>query len=585
MLINGFSVLGIAFFLGFTVINYLLGDYIVAGIYSFFIIILATNLIYLRKTKNIEIASELSVALTFVALIYIFVHGGTFETGIFWTFSFIPITFFLVGLYQGMIVSFLFLGVIFFAKLVQDLGFIDLAYDSNYISFFLIAQAFIFVLILFWSVVTERDEALLKATNSRQKKLNSKLTSTVDQLEEKQKKQDQLIEAFDKSIIEVQKKNKVLEDQSNQIKKEKAKDEALLSSLGEGMLATDIEGKIVVFNRQGENILGFNTKDVVGKDFHDIIKVFDENGRPLKSYSYDEAREKGRVVTKNDVQYQTKDGKLVPVAVTAAPIKIGGKSNGVVTVFRDVTEQRAIDRAKTEFVSLASHQLRTPLSATNWYVEMLLAGDAGKISKNQKEYLEQIHKGNQRLVALVNSLLNVSRIELGTFMVEPVNVSLAATAKDVIDELTGIIKKKHLKVKAVFSKSVPKIKADPNLIRIIFQNLLSNAVKYTPDKGSIDISIRKKAEEAVIKVKDTGIGIPKNQVGKIFDKLFRADNVLKTDTDGTGLGLYIVKQILSENDGNISVKSELGKGSEFTVSIPLSGMKKRLGNNKLIQMH
>ena len=584
MLINSFSVMGIALFVGFAFIHYLFGQYFVATVYVVFVASLIGNLVFLRFSKKVEASSELSVAMTFVILVYIFIHGGIFETGIFWTFSFIPIAFFLLGLYRGLTVSFMFLLVLFFAKLTQDFGYIKLDYDSRAISFFFFFLGFLLFLISFWSAIAEKDESLLRATNLKQGKLNSKLTTTVNKLEEKQEKQKLLIEAFDKSIVEVQKKNKTLEDQSNEIQQEKAKDEALLSSLGEGMMATDPDQKIIVFNRQGQKTLGFSAKEVIGKKFHEVIKAYDENGvrlSPQNPCPYNLAFKTGKLAVRNDIQYRRKDGALVPVVVTASPIIVDGKSEGIVTVFRDVTQERQIDRAKTEFVSLASHQLRTPLSAANWYVEMLLSGDAGKINADQKGYLNEIHRGNRRLAALVNSLLNVSRIDLGKFKVEPKLLSLAKLAKDSIGEVSGIVKKKNLKVKTVFSKSVPRIKADENLLRIIFQNLLSNAVKYTPDKGEISISVRKKDKNAVVKVGDTGIGIPEDQVEKVFEKLFRADNVLKTDTDGTGLGLYIVKQILNETGGRIGVESVLNKGTTFTVSLPKSGMKKHAGSRRL----
>ncbi len=258
-------------------------------------------------------------------------------------------------------------------------------------------------------------------------------------------------------------------------------------------------------------------------------------------------------------------------------------------VFRPM---ESIDKAKTEFVSLASHQLRTPLSSVNWYTEMLLAGDAGKINDEQKKYLDEIYIGNQRMVALVNALLNVSRLELGTFSVEPVEMDVVETAHSVINELKPQIIERKLEVKETH-KDITKIIADPKLMRIVLQNLLSNAVKYTPEKGIVTIDIKNiiKGDQIsgqkvdlngiVITVCDSGYGIPDGDKDKMFGKLFRAENVREMDTEGTGLGLYIVKSIIDHAGGKIWFESELNKGTTFYVFLPLEGMKKKEGSAKI----
>jgi len=273
---------------------------------------------------------------------------------------------------------------------------------------------------------------------------------------------------------------------------------------------------------------------------------------------------------------------MVPVADSAAPLKdFKGKAVGCVIVFRDVTKERDIDKAKTEFVSLASHQLRTPLSSINWYTEMMLSGDAGKINKEQKEYLEEVYAGSKRMVNLVNALLNVSRIELGTFAVDPESVDFRKVAKSVLSELSPEISRKGIKVSAKIEEKLPFITADPKLVRIIFQNLLSNAIKYTKEKGSVNLALKKGKKDILLKVSDSGIGIPAGQQKNIFTKLFRADNARVGDTEGTGLGLYIVKAIIDHSGGEIKFFSEEGKGTTFNVRIPLKGMVRRDGSKEL----
>jgi signal transduction histidine kinase len=221
-----------------------------------------------------------------------------------------------------------------------------------------------------------------------------------------------------------------------------------------------------------------------------------------------------------------------------------------------------------------------------------VTGDVGKPTKEQKNYLHEIANANKRMVDLVNSLLNVSRIDLGTFAVEPKLTNVIDLVKVTLSELTPQILSKKIIIKEVYDQGIPIMKVDPKLLKIIFQNLLSNAVKYTPDQGKISIQIdlhyRKifngkgvEKEGVIITVADSGYGIPKHQQDKIFTKLFRADNVREKDVEGTGLGLYVVKAIVEQSGGKIWFESEENKGSTFHVSLPLTGMIKKEGTKQL----
>jgi signal transduction histidine kinase len=255
------------------------------------------------------------------------------------------------------------------------------------------------------------------------------------------------------------------------------------------------------------------------------------------------------------------------------------KSDGVTV--KDTTisfyEDGSVDRAKTEFVSLASHQLRTPLSAIRWYSEMLLSKYVGELNEKQRQYVKEIYTGNLRMVELVNALLNVSRIDLGTFASEPEDVNLVEVCESVLSELAPQIIQKKQTVERIFSGAPVVYSADPKLIRIVFQNFLSNSVKYTPPEGHIVAEIGVREGSLYIRVSDSGYGIPKAQHGKIFEKLFRADNVRQKDTEGTGLGMYIVKAIIESSGGKIWFDSEENKGTAFSVLLPLSGMVKKSG--------
>jgi signal transduction histidine kinase len=254
--------------------------------------------------------------------------------------------------------------------------------------------------------------------------------------------------------------------------------------------------------------------------------------------------------------------------------KEGGKVKKVYGSVQDITEFKKMDQAKTEFVSLVSHQLRTPLTAINWYTEMILGGDTGPIMPAQKKYLEEIYRGNHRMIELVNTILDVSRIELGTFKMEFVNVDVIQIVQAALLEQQPLIDRKKLKITKKFSDNIPGFLSDPKFLHMIFQNLLANAVEYTPAGGSVSLEIcLSSAGLLFIKISDTGCGIPKNQEDRIFTKLFRADNVRARDTDGTGLGLYIVKSVVESLGGRIWFDSEENKGTAFYVTLPLSQVK------------
>lgn len=378
-----------------------------------------------------------------------------------------------------------------------------------------------------------------------------------------------------------------MESQNADLANSKARDEAILYSIADGLIVTNTRGEILIVNDAFERILGFSRDDVLGKKLADAIDLVDENGilipyekRPISNPS---SRKRNTGV--DDYFYITKSGEKIPVQITMSPISVDGHEIGMVEVFRDRSKEYEVDRAKTEFVSLASHQLRTPLTSLNWYAELLLDEAAKDLSEEERSYVLQMADESKRMTSLVNSLLNVSRLELGTFMIEPEDVDVQKFFKTHYDEILPIADERKIQVKMRIEPDVKTLSADKNLLGIIVQNLLSNAVKYSKDGGIVDAFIRYEGEGEkkmlVYSVKDSGIGIPKAQQKEIFGKLFRADNARSSDAEGTGLGLYIVKSILDATGGSVSFVSKEGEGTEFTVNIPASGMKGRKGQKRL----
>ncbi len=368
--------------------------------------------------------------------------------------------------------------------------------------------------------------------------------------------------------------NKVLE-RTKSLEIIRAKQGAVLLSIGDGLIATDEKGKIILINKTAEKLLG-KSNEVVGNFFSEIPLLNDESGTPvqLDKHPVTMALKSGITTTGTTYYNVRKDKTMFPVSITVTPVILAGKVIGTIKVFRDVTYEREIDKAKTEFVSLASHQLRTPLSTVNWYSEMLLAGDVGDLNEKQKKYLDEVYRSNQRMVELVNALLDVSRLELGTFVIEPESTDICKLARDVVDEQEPQINARKIKFSLSCSKKILFMQADPKLLRMVMQNILSNAVKYTPERGRVKMAISLfNKKNILIKISDTGYGIPKNQHSKIFTKLFRADNVRDKDTNGTGLGLYIVKSIVENSGGKIWFESPKENfGTTFYVTLPIKGL-------------
>jgi len=400
----------------------------------------------------------------------------------------------------------------------------------------------------------------------------------------------------EEQTTEIRSKSKDLEDRQKamlnileDVEKEKKYSDNLAKDLEKFKLAvddasdhiviTDREGIVLYANKAVERITGYAVKDAFGKKAAVLWKV----PMPKEFYikMWDTIKNKKQTFV-GEVQNKRKNGEIYEAGISISPVlNEQGEVVFFVGVERDITKEKNIDRAKTEFVSLASHQLRTPLSTINWYAEMLLAGDAGKVNDEQKKFLEEIYHGNQRMVELVNALLNVSRIELGTFAIDPKPTKLAEIAKSVINEVRPQFNAKNLKVEENYDSNVPEMMLDDKLMRIIFQNFITNAIKYTPADGQIGLSVTKRPADVLIQVVDTGYGIPKNAQSKIFTKLFRADNVREKDTDGTGLGLYIVKAIVDQVGGKVWFESEENKGTTFFATIPVQGMKKKEGSKDL----
>jgi PAS domain S-box-containing protein len=330
-------------------------------------------------------------------------------------------------------------------------------------------------------------------------------------------------------------------------------------------ITLDKKGNIIDPNKAALRFFEVLPKEIEGKNlfYYQPEEDLSKSEKLLQYY------ESNIPINREEVRMITKNGKtkwvLLSVFRMEGPVKKG--KVGLATIF-DVTEEKELDKAKTEFVSLASHQLRTPTATTKWFLDMLLSGDLGDLNEKQADYLKRIGKVNENMIDLVETLLNVSRVEIGSLSTESKETDVAKIIESVLLEMSNQIESKNLNILKRYGGNLRDIKTDPKLLRIVIHNILSNSIKYTLPSGTISITLKESFGEKSIIVSDTGIGIPEAEKNMIFNKLFRAGNARKLDeSEGTGLGLYLVKSIIEALGGSIGFESEENKGSTFTIKL------------------
>ncbi|MEO8105191.1 MAG: ATP-binding protein [Candidatus Saccharibacteria bacterium] len=369
---------------------------------------------------------------------------------------------------------------------------------------------------------------------------------------------------------------------SIRLKEERAQAEALFSSLGDGAIATDEFGKITRINSVASALLGYEAHELIGEWFPKKIVAVTKKGEPISLIDRPITRAflTGKPVNEKTF-YQTKDGHHLPVSISVSPILLADKPLGAIQVFRDITLEEEIDRMKSEFISLASHQLRTPLSAIKTYTHMLADGYMGDVTPAQKKSLRTIISATNRMNELISTLLNITRIESGTIAIIPKNLHLEKAAEEVIKELNLAASEKSISLTLKkIGKVSTNVKTDNLIIKEVISNLISNAIKYTSDKGAVVVEVRGRLRDVLVSVADNGWGIPSTAHDQVFSKFFRATNILKRETTGTGLGLYLVRGLLERLGGTIWFESVEGKGTTFYFTLPKDPVKHQAKANR-----
>ncbi len=347
---------------------------------------------------------------------------------------------------------------------------------------------------------------------------------------------------------------------------EKNKVEAIVKSLLDGLVMLDPSHRIVLVNPEAEKILGIKQKEVIHKRL-DQIREYSHIDKLYKILE----KEEEPIGREYELVFKRPFKQFFQVSITT--VTAGRRRVGLMITLHDITREKEIERLKTEFVSIAAHQLRTPLSAIKWTLQMLRDSSASKLSFDEKELLDKGYQSNERMINLINDLLDVARIEEGRLVYRSDYYSLEDIAREAFASMEELAKKK--KIKLIFKESkkvLPEIRLDREKILLVMQNLLDNAIRFNNPGGKAEISVDRKKDnknELEITVKDDGIGIPRARHDRIFKKFFRADNAILHETEGTGLGLFICKNIIEAHGGEIWFESRKGEGTTFCFSLPI----------------
>jgi PAS domain S-box-containing protein len=355
---------------------------------------------------------------------------------------------------------------------------------------------------------------------------------------------------------------------------ERNKVTTMMNSIADGIIALDLETKVIMINPSALSMLHLKESEILGRQLDDCLtlyqdeeKIFAKDLIPTKKLESDKI-----VVQKKGIKVVNQKGVEVYLDLTSSAIKEGEQVGlGAIISLTDVSKEKELEEMKIDFVSMAAHELRTPLTAVRGYLSVLQEEVGNGLSAEQKSFLDKAFISSSQLASLVENLLSVSRVERGSvkLQVEPSNWTKIIT--DVVKNFQPLAREKNIKLNLSVPKKLPAVSVDPFRISEVLSNLVANALAYTKSGGSVNVKSETVKNELVTHVEDTGQGIPESALPRLFTKFFRVSGVLEQGSKGTGLGLYISKAIVDMHKGRIWVKSIMGKGSTFSFSLPLEG--------------
>lgn len=370
------------------------------------------------------------------------------------------------------------------------------------------------------------------------------------------------------------------------ITSEKLKSDVILNAIGDGVILVDQQKLIRLFNPAAAAITGWSMSDAIGLDYHNVIKLEDEGGKPYTDQEcpINSVFATGASANDSRAVLVTHANKRLALNLSVSPlVNEDQEVVGVVGVFRDISKEKGDLERRAEFISTASHEMRTPVAAIEGYLALALNENVSRIDTKAREYLQKAHESTQHLGKLFQDLLTSAKAEDGRLSSHPVVIEMGTFMEQMADSLKFSASKKGLAVEFVVGtssdtidasnpnakvvKPLYLIHADPDRMREAITNIFDNAVKYT-DSGKISVGVTGDKDVVQLRVNDTGAGIPSEDIPHLFEKFYRVDNSATRTVGGTGLGLFICRKIIELYNGRIWVDSTLGKGSTFFINIP-----------------
>jgi len=405
----------------------------------------------------------------------------------------------------------------------------------------------------YYTSLNETKDILKIRVDARTRQIREMAESLEQKVSERTEVLSQSRKALLNILEDVDAEKRIAEEERN-------KTSAIVSNFTDGLLLLSNDNKISLVNPRAEEFFRIKEKDATGKLFSEMS---DNSSIKLLAGLLS-----GNNKEINKKEIEIRSGLFLEISTVA--VFREGKQFGSLIIFHNITREKMVEKIKTEFVSLAAHQLRTPLSAIKWTIGMFLDGSLGKMTKEQDEFLADTYKLNERMIVLINDLLNVARIEEGRYLYNPSLIDIVAMVDSSAEFFNSEAKKK--KIDFSFKNDIKgsmKILIDEEKMKIAVDNLINNAIRYTPPGGNVSISLKNLGEEIEFSAQDSGVGIPEDQQTRVFSKFFRGTNVVRIDTEGTGLGLFITKNIVEAHGGKIWFESEEGKGTKFHITIPI----------------
>jgi PAS domain S-box-containing protein len=368
------------------------------------------------------------------------------------------------------------------------------------------------------------------------------------------------------------------------------KSDFILNAMTDGVMVINAQQVIITLNEEASTITGWPKSEAIGLDYHSVLQMLDSKGAPLPTAQDIIARtlREGASLRNDDCALFSRAKNNTTISLSVSPLTNDDKQvTGAILVFRDVSRQRQSLQQRTEFISTASHEMRTPVAAIEGYIELALNDKVGHVDSKAREYLEKARTSTQSLGKLFQDLLTSSRAEDGRLISHPATVEMGDYLIKLVEDLRFVATKKKLKLDFVIGsgevltnnpaehptggmkvvRPLYYVEIDPDRMREVITNLFDNAVKYT-EQGDISVGLTGDTKVVQISIQDTGSGIPAEDIPHLFQKFYRVDNSVTRAVNGTGLGLFISRKIIELYKGRIWVESQLNHGSTFYINLP-----------------